>query len=587
MEVVSELDFFKLWTGLFGGLALFLYGMDKMTEALKIVAGNRMRDILARLTKNRFVGAITGSLVTAIIQSSSVTTVIMVGFVSAGLVSMAQCISVIIGANIGTTITAQILAFKVTKAALIILAGGFLMYFTAKKEKIRQYGAMIMGLGLIFFGMNVMSDAMRPLRSYQPFLDIMVSMDNAFLAVFVGALFTALVQSSSATTGIVIVMASQGLVSLPAAIAIAFGANIGTCATAALSVIGKPREAVRIAVVHTLFNVAGVLIWIKFIPELIEVVKYISPSSGTGVGKAATEAPRQIANAHTVFNVVNALIFIWFTPQIARLVEWLVPDKPIDDEIKIKPSMLIDELLSTPSLAIARCRLEIGSVADKFDKMFRRSLSVVLKGDQEELQELADADEEIDILHRYIIEYLGKIGTQKLDDVQTEEVMTLMEVINLFENMGDIIEKRLVSTGQKMQEEGIVVSGVTQKLLEKYHSKVALAVSNTAMAVRERRSNWAHEVNNMKRGVAELTGRAARHQAERLVVDEPNRLVTYTREIEIIENFSQVFRLCRRVSKLMIRLDEKQEKIINKEEFEPSPQEELIVETDAKKQLAE
>ena len=205
------------------------------------------------------------------------TTVLVVGFITAGLMSMSQSVGVIMGANIGTTITAQIVAFKVTKAALLMIGVGFCMLFMSKSERTKQYGAMLMGLGLVFFGMSVMSDAMKPLRSFQPFLDLMIQMENPIIGILIAAAFTGLIQSSSATTGIVIVMASQGFITLPAGIALAFGANIGTCVTAMLASIGKPREAVRAAVVHVFFNVAGVLLWIMFIPQLAEVVTASRP----------------------------------------------------------------------------------------------------------------------------------------------------------------------------------------------------------------------------------------------------------------------------------------------------------------------
>ncbi|MCP4040832.1 MAG: Na/Pi cotransporter family protein, partial [Gammaproteobacteria bacterium] len=219
---------------LFGGLAIFLYGMELMTDSLKAVAGDRMKTILEKLTTNRFAGVVTGAGVTAVVQSSSVTTVIVVGFVTAGLMNLSQAIGVIFGANIGTTITAQIVAFKVTKYALLMVSVGFLMMMVSKKEHIKHWGAMLMGLGFVFFGMSVMSGAMKPLRSYQPFLDMMTQMENPLIGILIAAAFTGLIQSSSATTGIVIVMATEGLVTLPAGIALAFGANVGTCVTAML-----------------------------------------------------------------------------------------------------------------------------------------------------------------------------------------------------------------------------------------------------------------------------------------------------------------------------------------------------------------
>ena len=230
-----EISWFFLAIGLLGGLSLFLFGMEKMSDALKNVAGEKMKDILGLLSNNRIMGLITGAIVTAVIQSSSVTTVMLVGFVTANLMSLSQTIGVILGADIGTTITAQIVAFKVTKYALLLLTVGFAMLFFSGKEKMQQYGYMIMGLGMIFFGMGVMSDAMEPLRSYQPFIDLMASMSNPILAIVVAAIFTALIQSSSATMGVLIVLAMQGLITLQAGIALALGANIGTCITAGLA----------------------------------------------------------------------------------------------------------------------------------------------------------------------------------------------------------------------------------------------------------------------------------------------------------------------------------------------------------------
>ena len=218
-----------------------------------------MKLILAALSKNRFLGVLTGTVTTAIIQSSSVTTVLLVGFVSAGLMSLSQSVSIIFGANIGTTITAQIIAFKVTKYALLMIAVGFGMLFFSKKEAIRQYGGILLGLGLVFYGMSVMSGTMKPLRTNEDFINLMANMSNPLLGILTAALFTALVQSSSATTGVVIVLAMQGIITLEAGIALSLGANIGTCITAGVASIGKPREAVRVAMVHVFFNTACLL----------------------------------------------------------------------------------------------------------------------------------------------------------------------------------------------------------------------------------------------------------------------------------------------------------------------------------------
>lgn len=288
---VSELEIFTMGMGLLGGLALFLFGMEQLADALKARAGDSLKDVLARLTTNRITGALTGAFVTACVQSSSVTTVLVVGFITANIMSLSQSVGVIFGANIGSTVTAQIIAFKVTKYALLLVAVGFGTSFLASREEVKQYGFMCMGMGMIFLGMGMMSSAMHPLRAYGPFLELMTQMESPLLAITVAAAFTGLIQSSAATTGIVIVMAGQGLISLPAGIALAFGANIGTCVTALLASIGKPREAVRASMVHVLFNVIGVLLWVGLIDQLGRIVVWVSPVAA-GLSGLKKQPPR-------------------------------------------------------------------------------------------------------------------------------------------------------------------------------------------------------------------------------------------------------------------------------------------------------
>ncbi len=540
---------------LFGGLALFLFGMEQMADALKAVAGERMKVILAKLTTNRFMGAITGAFVTAVIQSSSVTTVLVVGFITAGLMSMAQSIGVIMGANIGTTITAQIVAFKVTKAALLMVGVGFSMMFASKEEKIKQYGAMLMGLGLVFFGMSVMSDAMKPLRSYQPFLDLMIQMENPIVGILVAAAFTGLIQSSSATTGIVIVMASQGFISLPAGIALAFGANIGTCVTALLASIGKPREAVRAAIVHILFNVFGVIIWIGLIDQLAAFVSWFSPAHPelSGVDRLAAETPRQIANAHTVFNVANTLIFIWFTTQFARVVERLVPDKPLDEvEELVRPRYLDDELLSTPSLALDRVRLEIMHMGETVQKMLERIMPAIIAGNRESLAAVERMDDEVDLLYAQIIEYLGKISKLSLTDSQMQEFLRLMEAVGDLENIGDTIETNLVVLGNDRIDAGVSISEPTQKVLKDFHRVITEAFEQAVQAVSQNDPGLADAVVRMKDDIQELAGSAAVHQAQRLVAEEPNRIPAYTIEMDIIEKQKRIYYFAKRMAKTVL-----------------------------------
>ena len=547
----GDIDWMNMGMKLLGGLALFLFGMEQMADALKAVAGERMKVILAKLTTNRFMGAATGAFVTAIIQSSSVTTVLVVGFITAGLMSMAQSIGVIMGANIGTTITAQIVAFKVTKYALLMVAGGFGMLFFSRQEKIKQYGAMLMGLGLVFFGMSVMSDAMSPLRSYQPFLDLMTRMDNPLVGILVAAGFTALIQSSSATTGIVIVMATQGFISLEAGIALAFGANIGTCVTAMLAAIGKPREAVRAAVVHVLFNTFGVLLWVGLIPYLAEVVTWLSPAHPelSGTDKLAAEAPRQIANAHTVFNIANTFIFIGFTSQFARLVEKLVPDKPVEEIIIAQPKYLDEELLETPSLALDRVRLEIGHMGDRVKAMLQDIMTAITTGDRMMLRNIAKIDDEVDILHGHIVTYLGRISQKELMEDQTRVLVNLMAATNDLENIGDIIETDMVYLGKEGIEAQVLISEETRGVLNKLHDVVSTTAELAIDAVMESDQRAAQEVIAMKPDISRLMESAALHETERLVAEEPNRLAAYSLEMDIIEKLKRIYYLAKRMAK--------------------------------------
>jgi len=548
----TEMAWGTMSMNLLGGLALFLYGMEKMAESLKAVAGDSMKWILGKLTTNRIMGLLTGAFVTAIIQSSSVTTVMLVGFVTAGLMSLSQAIGVILGADIGTTITAQIVAFKVTKYSLLLVAIGFLLIFASKAEKARQYGALIMGLGLIFFGMGVMSEGMRPLRDYEPFIQLMQNVSNPLVGILIATLFTGLVQSSSATMGVVIALALQGLITLEAGIALALGANIGTCATAGLAAIGKPREAVRVAVAHVTFKIVGVALIFAFIPQLAEFVRWISPVADTGVtgmDKLAVETPRQIANAHTIFNVGIAVLFLPFAGLFARFCEWVVPDKPMDEVVIVRPKYLDDELLSTPSLALDRARLEVLHMGDHVDAMLAKVMPAITGKNRAALQELQTMDEFVDALHASTVEYLGKISKTTLSEVQTKEFIQLMDAVNNLENIGDVIETDLVSLGNKLIDEGVTISKETQEVLRGIHSTASKSVAAAVQAVSQGSEAAARSVTDMKDEITRQTDSAALHQVKRLVAEEPNRIPAYTIEMDIIEKLKRIYYFAKRMAK--------------------------------------
>jgi phosphate:Na+ symporter len=555
-SAAAELEIFPVVMGLFGGLALFLYGLDQMTAALKAVAGDRLRTILGRLTTNRFTGLATGTLVTAVIQSSSVTTVLVVSFISSGVMTLSQSVGVIMGANIGTTVTAQIVAFKVTRLALLMVALGFGVTLITRRESLQHHGKGTLGLGLVFLGMTVMGEAMAPLRDYPPFLAWMLEMERPLFGVLAGALFTALVQSSSATTGVVIAMASQGIINLPAGIALILGSNVGTCVTAMLAGIGRPREAQRAAVVHLLFNVLGLLIWVAFIPELAAAVVRLSPGAPelAGVARLAAETPRQIANAHTLFNVANALLLLPAAGGLARLATWLVPDRPRGLEAAVRARYLDEALLAAPSMALQMVRRELVRLGTEVQGMLGAVLPAMLSGSLVSLRSVERMDATVDQLHEHIIEYLGRISRLGLTQSQTRELMHLMSVANWLENIGDVIETDLVSRGRERIEGLIRVSPQTRHVIQEFHGQVSRALADAIAALETGDVALAEGVVTMKPEIQRLAERAARHQAERLLAPESDRLQAYGIETDMLENLRRIFHFAKRIAHGVIDL---------------------------------
>jgi phosphate:Na+ symporter len=540
---------------LVGGLALFLFGMEYMTTALKAAAGERMRQLMAGLTYNRFVAAFSGALITGIVQSSSVTTVLTVGFVATHLLSLHQAIGLIMGANIGSTVTAQIIAFNITDMGLLMIAGGLIVSFASRQDRGKQIGNVIMGLGLIFFGMHLMGEAMRPLRDYPPFLEWMQNLREPWLGILVAALFTALVQSSAATIGLAIVMATQGLVSLEAGIALMFGANIGTCVTALLAAVGKPREAVRVAVVHVLFNVLGVLLWLGLIEQLILLTQMVSPSSPIVLQESirrAADVPRQIANANTLFNIINTLVFIGFSGMFARVALYVVPERSTPTSPGIKPRYLTPLLFDTPTLALDAVRMELQRMGQRVEKMFSAALPVIVSGNQYGLERLAARDGEIDIIHAYVVEYLGEISKRHLSDEQTRELMRLLNAANSLEQIGDIIEIDLVTLGQQRIQEDIRISTETQALLANLHSEVLRMVILASEAVTSNDRDKAAAVLAQKDLIDNLLDQAGEQQARRLIEPEGGRVAAYGLETDIMEKFRRVFYFTRRIAKSVL-----------------------------------
>jgi len=548
------MDWFEITMGLFGGLALFLFGLDQLATGLQAAAGESMKTILAKLTRNRVLGALTGAAVTAVLNSSSVTTVLVVGFISAGLLTLSQSIGVIMGANIGSTATAQIVAFNVTRYSLAMIGIGFTMLFAGKRDQVRQWGSMIMGLGLVFFGMGVMGDSMAPLRSYEPFMDLMMKMEVPILGILVGGLFTGLVQSSAATMGIAIVMASEGLVTLPAGIALALGANIGTCVTALLAAIGRPREGQRAALAHVLFNIAGVLLWVGFIDQLAELAIRFSPSRPelSGTARLAAEVPRQIANANTIFNIINTLLFIPFTGVFALVVTRFLPDKPVDERVIIEPKYLDTALLSSPSLALDLVRMEIGHVGEVLEGMWSRLSEAFESRDRETFDEVARMDDQIDILHAEIVGYLGEIRQREMSDTESQDFLGLMSASTYMESMGDVMETTLVDLGHKMLDKDIQVSETMNLALKGLGQTVGQSVDSAIRSVTEESETAAQQVLSLRGEVSRQIEEVMEHQASKLSPDDPQRLDKFRLETGLVDSLKRIYTLAKRIARIEV-----------------------------------
>lgn len=552
----DQIDWFTLGMGLFGGLAVFLFGLEHLSGALQAAAGEKLKLILAKLTTNRIMGAVTGALVTALMNSSTVTTILVVGFITAGVMTLTQSIGVIFGANVGSTITAQIIAFNVAQYALAMIAVGFTIRLAAKTEQFKHYGTMLTGLGLVFFGMGIIGEAMNPLRDYQPFLDLMVAMENPLLGVTVGLVFTALVNSSAATLGVAIVMASDGLISLEAGIALALGANMGTIFTTLIAAIGKPRDAVRAAWVHGLFNIIGPLIWVPFIPQLVDIATWLSPANPEleGTARMAAEVPRQIANAHTVLNVVNALVFLNFTALFVRAVIWMFPDKPVEPaRVIVEPRFLSEELIETPTLALESVRKEIGHMGGIAQAMLVKVREAFNQSDRAALEEVEKMDDQIDLLHDFIIHYLGRIRTQPLTEEQDDEFVSLLGVTDDLESLADVIETDLVTLARNaLQTEEIKRSETVRSMMTELHAKLVEAVQVAVAAVEENDPRKAQDVLGIKDAFEHTIELALRHQATRLEPEDAARLAGFRLEMEVLDKLERIYRLARRIAKAVL-----------------------------------
>lgn len=432
----------KICFGLIGGLALFLYGMNTMSDALQKTAGARMKKILSFLTKNPIMGALAGALVTAVLQSSSATTVMAIGFVSAGLMTLPQAISVIFGANIGTTMTAQLLAFKLSDYIYPIIFIGFMLQFVGKTEKLKNIGMVIFSFGLLFEGIEIMGHVMKPLAGSSVFVDLMAEVSSTpVLGVLLGGVMTLVVQSSSATIAVLQNFAAQpaadgvsSVIGLTGAIPILLGDNIGTTITAILASIGQTKNAQRTAIAHSIFNISGSLVCLCIIPLFAQFVQYISPS-----GREIDVISRQIANAHTTFNVVCTLAWLPFIPVMVKIVKAIIRGEDKNLKAAYEPQYLDNNLLDKPAAAMYLASLELERLVGLADRTLNR-LKLVLDS-QRSAKDYEAFQEDLMILEQLqgrVTEYITKLlSGGYLTEQQSEETARLLFVTNNIQRMSD------------------------------------------------------------------------------------------------------------------------------------------------------
>lgn len=428
--------------GLVGGLAIFIYGMNMMSECLQKAAGEKMKSILALLTRNPVLGVLAGAITTAVLQSSSATTVMAIGFVSAGLMSLPQAISIIFGANIGTTMTAQIIAFKITDYIYIIIFIGFIISFVAKSEKVKSIGQTIFAFGLLFLGIETMGDVMKPLASSPVFTDLIAKVSNMpVLGVAVGTLMTLVVQSSSATIAVLQNFAAQAgpdgvtsILGLTGAIPILLGDNIGTTITALLASIGQNKDAKRTAVAHCIFNISGCLPFIWFIKPFAALIQYISPK-----GPEIEVISRQIANSHTVFNITMTLIWVCLINVMVKIVMTLIPDGKAVAVDPAKPLYLDEKMTNQPTAALQLVAKEILHISDIVKDAVSNTIEIVKTEDISQLEGLLEKGKNIKALTEKTTEYLALLfSSGTMTEQQAAQTASLMYILSDVERMGSL-----------------------------------------------------------------------------------------------------------------------------------------------------
>lgn len=458
---------------LLGGLALFLYGMQMMSTGLEAAAGNRMKSILEKLTSNRVKGVLVGAAITAVIQSSSATTVMVVGFVNSGLMTLKQAVWVIMGANIGTTITGQLIALDIGAIAPLFAIAGVGAIMFIKSEKVHHISSIFAGLGILFMGMDMMGAAMSPLKESEAFISLMTKFDNPLLGILVGALFTAVIQSSSASVGILQALASTGMIPLSSAVFVLFGQNIGTCITAVLASIGMKVNAKRTTVIHLLFNIIGTV--------LFTVICLVTPYVTWIEAMTPGDPVAQIANAHTVFNIVTTLLLLPFGTHMANIAVRILPDskKADDEDLRLKYIRPFESsyAIGHSAVAVSQVRDEVNRMRDMVTKNISDSFDSLVQYDEKLRKKVSEREEYIDFLNKGISEYIVSLMASEMNMSDSRKINGYYAIISNLERIGDHAVN-LAEYGDDMRKWEIDFSDTVKEELNEMKAQCIAALDN-------------------------------------------------------------------------------------------------------------
>ena len=493
-----------------GGLGMFILGMKMMTEGLQMTAGKRIKAILSAVSSNRVVGCLTGAVVTAMVQSSSATTVMLIGFVTAGLMTLQQAVGMILGANVGTTVTAQLIAFNLTKLALPAIAVGVVLKYFTQRKKTRYLGEVILGFGLLFYGMTVMKLGLAPIKSDPTFLAFFTKFDPSsvgglLLCVVVGAGLTIMVQSSSATIGLTMTLASQGLLSFPGAMALVLGENIGTTITAELATIGSNNiNAHRAARAHTMFNLLGVTLMLCIFPLFVKLVQAATQSLGAGpvdqiVGGDLVNISRYIANGHTMFNVINASFFLLVLPWLIKIAILLSPREETEIDHFRLPNFG-ERLIDTPIAAIVETRSEILRMAETARYTFRKTVKRLTDRDYRKLSKWRQVENHLDDMQREIVAYLTRIYQGDVSESEAKEISSLMRMTNNIERIGDSVEN-IAQALEEMIETHLIFTDKAMADLNQLVEKVAEFLDLIIAGMHHRPANFMNRADNLENAI--------------------------------------------------------------------------------------